>query len=461
MRVDELRQLAIFEKVSDDRLAQLLAVGRTIEIEPGLQLFTEGDPADHWWVLVDGAVDLFRTVGREEAKVGQMLPGRWAGGFRAWDDEGVYLATGRGVEFGRLLRVPAADLRDLMNEWLPLAVHLVRGVFGTARTIEATVRQREALVTLGTLSAGLAHELNNPASAAVRTVGSLGDSLNEVLGSLTRLAEGAVTAQQFLALDKLRLEAGSPTGTRTAMQVADAEDALGEWLENHGVDDPWALASTLAAADVSIEWCDRAAGVLSGPALGAGLEWVAGTLSVGAQLSELREATGRVSELVGAVRSYTQMDRASLQPVDVTEGLDSTLVMLQHKLKEGVQVDRQYAADLPRIDAYAGELNQVWTNLIDNAVDAMGGPDGHVGILRVTTRAEDDAVLVEIADTGPGLDPGVASRAFDAFFTTKDVGKGTGLGLDIARRVVVERHNGTIELVREADETVARIRLPR
>jgi signal transduction histidine kinase len=184
---------------------------------------------------------------------------------------------------------------------------------------------------------------------------------------------------------------------------------------------------------------------------------VAGPLSVGAQLSELREATGRVSELVGAVLSYTQMDRASLQPVNVVEGLDSTLVMLQHKLKEGVEVVRQYAPDLPRIDAYAGELNQVWTNLIDNAVDAMDG----AGTLRVATRAEDDAVVIEIADSGPGLDPEVASRAFDAFFTTKDVGKGTGLGLDIARRVVVERHNGTIDLVREGDETVARIRLPR
>jgi signal transduction histidine kinase len=456
VRVDELRQLAIFEKVSDERLEQLLAVGRTIEIEPGLQLFTEGEPADHWWVLVDGAVDLFRTVGREEARVGQMLPGRWAGGFRAWDDDGIYLATGRGVEFGRLLSVPAADLRDLMNEWLPLAVHLVRGVFGTARTIEATVRQREALVTLGTLSAGLAHELNNPASAAVRTVGTLGESLDHLLHALGRLAEGAISAEQFLALDRLRLEAG-PAPKRSAMQLADAEDELGEWLEDHDIDDPWTLASTLAAAGVTVEWCDRMADLLPGAALAAGMEWVAGTLSVGTQLTELREATGRVSELVGAVRSYTQMDRAALQPVNVVEGLDSTLVMLQHKLKNGVEVVRDYAEDLPRIDAYAGELNQVWTNLIDNAVDAMDGS----GTLRVSTRAEDDAIVIEICDTGPGLEPEVASRAFDAFFTTKDVGKGTGLGLDIARRVVVERHNGTIDLVREGDVTVARIRLPR
>jgi signal transduction histidine kinase len=457
VRVDELRQLAIFEKVNDERLQRLLDVGRTIEIEPGLQLFTEGEPADHWWVLVDGAVDLFRTVGREEARVGQMLPGRWAGGFRAWDDDGVYLATGRGVEFGRLLKVPAHDLRDLMEEWLPLAVHLVRGVFGTARTIEATVRQRESLVTLGTLSAGLAHELNNPAAAAVRTVGTMGTTLDGLLASLGQLAEGAITAEQFLALERLRRTIEPPAANRSPMRISDAEEELGEWLEDHGVEDAWALAATLAGAGVPIAWCEQAADLLPGRALEAGLSWVSGTLSVSAQLGELREATGRVSELVSAVRSYTQMDRASLQPVDVVEGLTSTLVMLGHKLKDGVEVHRDFAPDLPRIDAYAGELNQVWTNLIDNAVDAMNG----AGTLRISTRADDDAVVIEIADSGPGLSPEAESRAFDAFFTTKDVGKGTGLGLDIARRVVVERHQGSIDLVREGDETVARVRLPR
>ncbi len=457
MRVDELSRLPIFAGVTDDRLEQLLAVGHTVEIEPGSRLFVEGQPADYWWVLVDGVVDLFRTVGREETRVGQMLPGRWAGGFRAFDDDGVYLASGRGVEFGRMLQVPAADLRALMEEWLPLAVHLVRGVFGTARTIEATVRQRESLVTLGTLSAGLAHELNNPAAAAVRTVATLGETLGALLTSLEELAEGAISADQFLALDRLRRKVPPRPPARSGMRVSDAEDELGGWLEDHGVDDPWALASALAAAGVPVAWCEQAADLLPGPALLPGLEWVAGTLSVGAQLDELREATTRVSQLVNGMRSYTQMDRAGFQPVDVVEGLESTMVILQPRLKEGVDVVRDYAPDLPRVEAYAGELNQVWTNFITNAVDAMEGR----GSLRITTRAEDDAVVIEVADTGPGLDPEVAARAFDAFFTTKDVGKGTGLGLDEARRIIVENHHGTIELVREGAETVARVRLPR
>jgi signal transduction histidine kinase len=458
MRVEELRPLPIFAGVSDERLAELLAVGRTMEIEPGTELFHEGEPADHWWVLVDGAVDLFRMVGREETRVGRMdAPGRWAGGFRAWDENGVYLASGRGVEFGRLLRVPAEELRDLMERWLPLAVHLIRGVFGTARSIESTVRQRESLVTLGTLAAGLAHELNNPAAAAVRTVDAMAEACDSMLRSLGGLAEGAITAEQFLLLDALRGEVTGHPAARKGLALSDAEDELADWLDDHGIPEGWDLASTLAASSVDVAWCDRAADLLEGPSLQAGLDWVAGTLSMGTLLGELREATGRVSELVGAVRSYTQMDRATLQPMDVVEGLESTLVMLHHKTGAGVDVVRDYAADLPRVEAHAGELNQVWTNLIDNAVDAMDGS----GRLRVTVRAEEAAVVIEIADTGPGITDEVAARAFDAFYTTKDVGKGTGLGLDIARRVIVERHEGSIELVREGEETVARVRLPR
>jgi signal transduction histidine kinase len=244
---------------------------------------------------------------------------------------------------------------------------------------------------------------------------------------------------------------------RRGLALSDAEDELVDWLDDHGIPDAYDLAGTLAAAAVDVEWCDRAADVLERDALKPGLEWVAGTLAMGIQLGELREATGRVSELVGAVRSYTQMDRATLQPLDVVEGLESTLVMLHHKTGQGVEVVRDYAEDLPRVEAHAGELNQVWTNLIDNAVDAMEGQ----GRLRVSVRAEENAIVVEIADTGTGLTDEVAARAFDAFYTTKDVGKGTGLGLDIARRVIVERHEGTIALVREGDETIARVRLPR
>src|SRR5664279_902151 len=196
--------------------------------------------------------------------------------------------------------------------------------------------------------------------------------------------------------------------------------------------------------------------LLDGSALEPGLEWVASTFSMATLLSEVKEATRRISELVAAVRSYSQLDRASMQQIDLTDGLESTLVMLGHKLRDGVTIVRKYSADVPRIEAYAGELNQVWTNLIDNAVDAMDG----AGTLRVTTRVEEDIAVVEIADSGPGMSPQVAARAFEAFYTTKDVGKGSGLGLDIARRIVEERHAGTITIDSRPGETLLRVRIP-
>jgi signal transduction histidine kinase len=238
---------------------------------------------------------------------------------------------------------------------------------------------------------------------------------------------------------------------------ADCEQKLSSWLARHGVARDWAIAAELAAGGLDVDWCERAAAVLPGPALGPGLEWVASTLSAATLLSDVKESTRRISELVAAVRSYSQMDRASMQLVDVTEGLDGTLVMLGHKLREGITVVREYGADVPRVDAYPGELNQVWTNLIDNAADAMGDAGG---TLRVITRVDGDQVVVEIGDTGPGMSPDVAARAFDAFYTTKDVGKGSGLGLDIARRIVVERHAGTITVDSHPGSTVLRVAIP-
>jgi len=203
-------------------------------------------------------------------------------------------------------------------------------------------------------------------------------------------------------------------------------------------------------------WCERAAAALPGPALQPGMEWVASTLSATALLSEIKESTRRISELVAAVKTYSQMDRASLQFVDVTEGLDSTLVMLGQRLHDQVTVMRDYGPDVPQIEAHPAELSQVWTNLVDNAMDAMDGP----GTLTLTTRAEEGFVVVEVSDTGHGMSPHVAERAFEPFFTTKDVGQGTGLGLDVAQRIVVERHGGTISIDSRPGETVLRVRLP-
>jgi signal transduction histidine kinase len=457
MRVEELRRLRIFEGLTERQLAELVAGGSEVPVAPGVELFREGEHADFWWLLVDGAIDLVRRIGREDVVVARMdVPGRWAGGFRAWDEHGVYLATGRGVTAGRVLRVPAAALRDWSTTWFPFGAHLIEGLYHTARSIESTARQRGSLVTLGTLAAGLAHEINNPASAAARAVDALEAACATLLASAGRLARDGVSAAQFGALDALRQELRPRAPDPDPLARADREQALAAWLRRHGLRREWTVAAPLAAAGVDPAWCERAATLLPGSALEPGLAWVASTLLVATLLGEVKESTRRIAELVAAVRSYSQLDRASLQPVEVADGLDSTLVVLGHKLGDGVTVVRDYGAGVPRIEAYAGELNQVWTNLIDNAVDAMAG----AGTLRVATRADGDGVAVEIGDTGPGMPPQVASRAFEAFFTTKEVGKGTGLGLDIARRIVEERHGGTIEIDSRPGATVLRVRLP-
>jgi signal transduction histidine kinase len=458
MDVEELRGIELFTGLTDDQLAELAEGGDEVPFEPGDVLFTEGDHADDWWVLLAGSLDLVRKVGREDVVVAKMdVPGRWAGGFRAWDDAGIYLATARGATPGRALRLAAPRLRELVNHWFPLAGHLIGGLHRTARSIESTVRQRDALVTLGTLAAGLAHEINNPAAAASRTVDDLGQCCDALLEALTRLAHDDISSAQFSALDELRRSTVNP-GPLDALAAADRESELATWLEGHGVADAWGLASGLANGGIDTSWCERAHEALGDGALTPGLEWVSATLSSKSLLSELKDSVRRISELVAAVRSYSQLDRASAQRTDVRDGIESTLTMLGHKLRGGVSVVREYA-DLPDVEAYPGELNQVWTNLIDNAVDAMDGQ----GTLTVRTRGEGEWLVVEIADTGPGMPPEVAARAFEPFFTTKDVGKGTGLGLDIARRIVVERHGGLIDIDSPSHEgkgTVMRISLP-
>jgi signal transduction histidine kinase len=406
----DLRGIGLFAATDDDQLLALRSAGSEVAFECGDVLFEENHPAESWWVLLEGSIDLVRHVGHEETRLGAMtVPGQWAGGFRAWDEHGAYLATGRATTAGRMLSVPAAALRSSWTARFPLGLHLIEGVSRSARNYEAMARQREALAALGTLAAGLAHELNNPAAAAARAVDALAEACEEMLSSLRRLAAAPISADQFAGLDALRRELElRPAGAM--MDVADREDAVTDWLSGHDVTRDWMLAPALAAAGADVEWCERVAGALGGPPLEPGLEWVAATVSV----------AGLVEEAKG----------------DIT-------------------VVRDFGPDVPRIQALAAELNQVWTNLIDNALHAMAG----AGTLRISTRLDRDAVVVEIADTGSGMSPETQKHAFDPFYTTKGVGEGTGLGLDISRRIV-DRHRGDIGIDVRPGETVLRVRLP-
>ena len=455
MELDDLRRMELFSGPDDDTLLSLLATGTEVGFECGDVLFQENHPAEYWWVLLDGAIDLVRHVGRDETRLGAMdVPGRWAGGFRAWDEHGAYLATGRATAAGRILRVPAQDLRTLWTTRFPLGLYLIEGVSRSARTYETMARQKEALAALGTLAAGLAHELNNPAAAVARGVDALAEAHDGMLSSLRRLAAAPITAEQFTRLDTLRQELG-PRPAEDPMDLADREDTVSDWLSLRGVTRDWALAPVLAGAGADVDWCERVAEALGAARLEPALEWVSATVSASGLLQEVKESTRRISDLVAAVKSYSQLDRAAMQQTDLAEGLESTLVMLAHRMDAGVTVMRDYGPDVPRIQALAAELNQVWTNLINNALDAM---DGH-GTLRISTLVDRGEVVVEIGDTGAGMSPETQEHAFDPFYTTKAVGQGTGLGLDISRRII-DRHRGDISVQTRPGETVLRVRLP-
>jgi signal transduction histidine kinase len=455
---DELRVLPILQGFTDAQVADMAASGEEVIFEAGAHLFDEGRPADDWWLLLTGRIDLVRRVGHEDSVMATMEhAGQWAGGFRAWDEHGVYMGSGRVVDQSRVFRLPAPELGRFGETWFPFAVHLLRGLIGTARRIENGVRQREALVALGTLAAGLAHEINNPASAAVRSVGALQKSSDDAFASLQQLAARGISAAQFVALDELRRSIDA-TSAPSGVALVDLEEALIEWMTEHDIDREWVIAPALAAAGVDPSLLDRAAEALPSSALQPGLEWVASAVTTSALIAEAQDSTRRISDLVSAVKSYSQLDRAAVQEVRLVDGLESTLIMLGHKLREsGITVVREYDDSVPTATANPGELNQVWTNLIDNAVDAMDGS----GTLTIRTYADDErSAVVEIGDTGQGMSDEVAAHAFEPFFTTKEVGKGTGLGLDISRRIIVERHGGEIRVESVPGATIVRVRLP-
>jgi signal transduction histidine kinase len=459
---EELRQTFLFEHLTEEQLQELAAAGSEVRVEAGETLFGEGEPADFLWVLLEGELELSRHVsGQKIILMTTHRRGVYLGGMRAYGDAAGsgYRATTRVLQTSRLFQLPSSELARLLWQWLPMAKHLLDGLFQTVEWIDSMVRERESLVALGTMAAGLAHELNNPAAAAVRAGDELRSTLRAMQDGLQDLARGGLSPGQLQAIFSLQvraLEAAREKSTLDPLSVADREDEINDWLNDRGMDDAWKLAPILVGAGVDVAWLEHVAQDVGPSALVPGLRWIGCSLTASSLLWQLEEATGRISALVHAVKEYTYMDRAPVQEIDVHEGLENTLIMLGHKLKQGVEVVRDYDPSLPRIEAYGSELNQVWLNLVDNAIDAMGGS----GQVQIRTARDGDGVLIEIADRGPGVPEDIRRRIFEPFFTTKEPGKGTGLGLDIARRIVVDRHGGELSLESVPGDTRFIVRLP-
>jgi signal transduction histidine kinase len=462
---DELRTLFLFESLDDDQLAWLARVGRIVEYPAGAIVATEGAPASCFLVLLSGMLSMSRRVqGGEMELVRTEHCGSYTGAFDFYrPDQGVpqvYPATSRAVTDCRLFELPAAELGRAFREWFPMAIHFLQGLATTGMDTREAVERHERLVALGSVTAGLTHELNNPVAAVSRATATLRERLAGMRVELGTLARGALTPEQLEAVAALAGEAVDnrrEVPHRSPLQVSDDEQELADWLEDHGVEDGWELASTLVSAGLTVAWAERLAEVVPAPHFGAALTYPVRALETDGLLDEISEAVGRISALLGSAKQYTQMDRAPLQTVDVHAGLDATLTMLSHKLGDDVEVVRDYDRTLPLILAFAAELNQVWTNLIDNAIDAMEGR----GTVTVRTRSVgDDRLMVEIGDTGPGVPDEIRTRVFEPFFTTKEIGRGTGLGLDIVWRIVVGRHGGEINLESAPGDTRFQVVLP-
>ena len=356
--------------------------------------------------------------------------------------------------------IDAFEFADAIRRWFPMAMHLLEGLFLGMRASNAIVGQRERLLSLGRLSAGLTHELNNPAAAAVSATAALRERTTKMRHKLAMLAGGKLDTATLLRLTAVQEEAVERLAKApklTPMETSDAEDRLSDWIDQHGLTGSWEVAPPLVAAGVDPDWLDRLVEAVPADHLENGLRWVTYALETEMLMNEIDDATHRISALVGAAKQYTQLDRAAHQFIDVHDGLDSTLIMLAAKLKKaGITVAKEYDRSLPDIPAYPAELNQVWTNMIDNAIGAMS--EG--GTLTLRTSPTGDHVVVEIADTGSGVPPELRERIFEPFFTTKPVGEGTGLGLDIAYRIVTQRHRGDLQLESEPGNTTFRVLLP-
>lgn len=449
-----LRRIPVFADLPDDQIAWFLSQSQEQFLKAGESYARQGDPADYMFVLLDGEFQ-WRGELAGDTLVFEIHSGEITG-LLPFSRMKKYGLTGRATTNARVLRFPATRFTELVQKMPELTTRLVGLMSDRIRETTRYEQQRDRLAALGKLSAGLAHELNNPASAAKRATSQLRDILKRVRDASLELGRRTLTAEQKSEIEKLESTltqvSGPPPDALTASALEEQLDSL---LRSHGQNDLWQLAADLAHRNFKPELLERLFAIFDAGTARAALVRISSSVEIAGLLNEIESSTSRISELVGAIKEYTFMDQAPIQNVDVVRTIETTLTILNHKLKRGVVVKRDYKQCPLLVNSFGSELNQVWTNIIDNAIDAMGGK----GELRVRAYREDDCAVVEIGDNGAGIPPDIQSRIFEPFFTTKGVGEGTGLGLDTVQRIV-KKHRGTIQVTSEPGDTRFQVWLP-
>ena len=454
-----LKNVELFSDLSDDDLARITDELVEVHLAKGEVLFSEGEAGDMAYIIESGELEVVKESSGRDVLLAVRGPGEVIGEMALLQDV-PRTATVRARSETRVCALHKKEIDHLLETSLTAARTMFYTVLGRIQSMESMLRQSERMAQLGTLTAGVAHELNNPAAAIARGTSELQAAVQKLSESQSGLGSlGFDDAQQRL-LDTLTSDAremAAQPQTLDTLARSDMEYEIEDWLDDHNVEEPWEHAPTLVNLGYDTEKLRRLAGQFnSSDHLPAVIGWLNVNYNIHNLLSEIGQGVSRVTDIVKALKSYSYLDQAPVQSVNIHRGLDDTLLILRSKLKQGVNVIRDYADDLPDIEGYGSELNQVWTNIIDNAIDALDGK----GNITLRTRHEDDWVIVDIEDNGPGIPKEIQTRVFDSFFTTKPPGKGTGLGLDISYNIVVQKHKGDIKLVSEPGRTTFQILLP-
>ncbi len=456
--IEFLRQIPLFNGLDDSALERLIAMSTEIELQPGDYLIREDEIGNAMYVIVEGKFQVRKHARDGDVVLAERVPGEVIGEMSVLD-QAPRVASVIALTPARAMVIDQETFMALLD-WSPTAARAILKTFAQRiRTTQAALQQREKMAALGTLSAGIAHELNNPAAAVKRGALQLRQDLQRIEQLTMQLDALDVPPAQREALKNLRAQSEQTAQyaqTMDAITRADLETEIQDWLEAHDIAEPWEVAPRLVALGFSRAQLDAWDNVFDVNVLPLVIEWAAVRGSGISLLREIADSAERISNIVKAVKEYSYLDQAPLQEVDVHDGLENTLTILRNKWKQGVTIRRNYQRDIPKIEAYASELNQVWTNLIDNAIDAMQGK----GELTLCTYAEPDYLCVEICDNGPGIPPEIQSRIFDAFFTTKPVGQGTGLGLHIVYNIIVLKHHGRITVESKPGYTCFKMALP-